>query len=118
MTRTIRAKTARGAANQAHRAIMAEAKAMGQSPDHIFVREETEYADHRRGKTAYRVVWEEGPFEWAIVASLGGAIWAEEIDGILGYGAEHDPSFDFEYNNDGYHIECANSYSLIFYPEY
>ena len=112
MTHTITAKTARGAANATAKALNKEATKMGASPT-ASVRSETRY-----GVTSHYVFWEEGPFEWSILASGEGNIWGEELTGDLMKAYRMPATFDFTnrdfVTNGTYYVECFNGSTLVF----
>ena len=101
----VTAKTPAGASNQVFRGIKRMAKSVGQDTTYIMRRQ--------RPGGGWEVVWEEGPFEWAIAASLGGDIWEEELEGTL---YQRPPTFP-GMNAPGSPVlaEPDNSYSLGFY---
>jgi len=55
------------------------------------------------------VIWEGGPFEWAISLSMGAGIYAGEF----GYGDKIKPGWEAP---DGFYLEAVNSYSVAIYP--
>jgi hypothetical protein len=58
-----------GAAKGFYRALRKVAEATGSDPDSIFI-DNPEESENRGYGRNWRVVWEEGPFEWAIQASF------------------------------------------------
>jgi hypothetical protein len=70
------------------------------------------YGDRRKG---WMVTWENGPFEWAIIGTLGGAIWAEEL-GVYPYAIGHTETFKFV-QRSRWVAEAKNSYAVVFYPQ-
>ncbi len=100
MTAIIDAKTPKGAAGATLRAIR---KLPG-----------GEYASIRRTEhgNGWQVVWEEGPYEWTIAATMGSDIWAEE----LGFKSQV-ATFDFQQEVGNWMAEPQNSFVLNFYPE-
>jgi len=110
MTNVVVAKTARGAANATAKALNKEAVKMGASPT-AKVRSETHY-----GITSHYVFWEEGPYEWTIVATGKGNIWGEEATGSLTKAYHMPATIDFKHGWESgkYFVECENSYTLVF----
>jgi hypothetical protein len=107
MTYVIDAKTPRGAAGQLKRAIQAEITATYGRDDPAVL----EITVEARG-LSYTVTWIEGPYEWAIVGTMGGDIWAEELTGEL---SSADPTF--AYRPSGRWVaEAETNYSVGFYP--
>ena len=100
MTTMINAKTPRGAANQLLRAIRKI------DPD-----------ERNSGigfdEDAPKVWWESGPYEWAVIATGPGDIFAEELGGTLGDAYRNKPTFDMRSGN--WFAEPDNSYSLKFW---
>jgi hypothetical protein len=125
MTYVIDAKTASGAASQLKRAIQDEiTRVFGQDdPSVLDVKRQAVdigYGDRRKG---WMVTWENGPFEWAIIGTLGGAIWNEELgrNPYRNNGRAVVPTFSFP--TSGIDIrarwvaEAKNSYAVVFYPQ-
>jgi len=110
MTHTIEAKTAKGAATATVKALNKEAVTMGSSPT-ASVRSETRY-----GITSYYVFWEEGPYEWTIIATGKGNIWGEGLTGSLTKAYNMPATIDFKHGWESgkYFVECENSYTLVF----
>jgi len=117
MTRTIDAKTAKGAATATVKALNKEAVKMGASPT-ASVRSGFRFGGH-----FYYVSWEEGPSSWSTLATGKGNIWGEESTGSLTKAYNMPATIDFKYaygNGDlsfgsgRYFVECENSYTLIF----
>ena len=107
MTHSIKAKTPKGAANATLRAIQKEPGG--------------EYASVRRNPNSdkgWQLVWEEGPYEWTVIATGPGDIWAEELGGTLTDAYQrNEPTFDF-FPLRGYVFpEPQNSYILNFWGE-
>ena len=105
----IDAKTAKGAAGQMHRAVRAMSKAIGQDPDI----ETLARTERRNGHNVYVVSWESGPFEWAVIGTGGGDIWAEELGGYP-YANNATPTFDMP-GNRKWMAEPYYSFDLHFY---
>ena len=100
MTTTINAKTPRGAANQLLRAI--------RKID----------SDERNSGIGFdgnapKVWWETGPYQWAVIATGPGDIFAEELGGTLADAYRNKPTFDMKSEN--WFAEPDNSYSLRFW---
>ena len=125
MTYVIDAKTASGAASQLKRAIQDEiTKVYGKDDPSVLDVKVTDavhgYGDKRKN---YTVTWENGPFEWAIIGTLGGAIWNEELgrNPYRNNGRAVVPTFSFP--TSGIDIrarwvaEAKNSYAVVFYPQ-
>jgi hypothetical protein len=114
MAHKIDAKTPRGAANQLLRAIRKidpEEQNSGRRVEDFRIR----MGDHSlwwgERWSIVTVWWEGGPYEWAIIASGGGDIFAEE------FGDPRDvwrngPTFDM--TSENWYTEPENSYSLTF----
>ena len=107
-TYTINAKTPKGQANQVLRAIQREAERTGADSAYAFVKR---YDEHHGGactavgkshasyctgcsKGAWTVCWEDGPYEWGVIAGGGGNIWGEELGYTL-YDRRLAPTFEF-----------------------
>ena len=98
----IRAKTPRGAANQLLRAIKTMPGGEG-----AFIRK-SDYGD------APTVVWEAGPYEWAVIATGPGDIYAVEMGGTLTDAYRRNrPTFAL-HGQDGWFAEPMTSYALSF----
>jgi hypothetical protein len=102
-TKMITAKTPRGAAVQVHKALLIIAKQLSFNLEEIRL-------------DGCTVSWEEGPYEWAIISSMGGNIWEEEAVGTL-----YKWPATFE-NPDGeglsskrWHAEPQNGFALSFW---
>lgn len=102
MTAIIDAITAKGAAGKTLRAIK---KLPG-----------GEYATIRRTEygNGYAVVWEEGPYEWTIISTGPGDIFAEELGGTLSDAYHNEPTFDFRLGGKWF-AEPQNHYILNFW---
>ncbi len=100
---TIKAKTPRGAANEILRAIKREPGGAN-----AFIRK-ADYFDK-----LWCVVWEEGPYEWAPIATGRGNIWDEE-NGLPLYCRTSTPTFD-SLSTENWYCECENSYTLMLVP--
>ena len=97
----IRANTPAAAARQTLRALTYIAKAKGytgtgSTPPRL-----------ENGRT---IVWEEGPYEWAIILAFGGSIWDEEC-GLKLYASPAEITFEMP----DIIAEPDNNYSLTFY---
>ena len=119
MTYVIDAKTARGAANQLKRAIQDEiTKVYGKDDPSVLDVKVTDamrgYGDKRKN---YTVTWENGPFEWAVIGSMEGDIWAEEMTGELSYDYA---TFKFPAIRIGVRtpwiVEAGNAYQMVVCP--
>jgi len=110
MTHTIDAKTAKGAATATVKALNKEAVMMGSSPT-AAVRTVT-----LGGTTNHYVFWEEGPYEWTVIATGKGNIWGEELTGSLTKAYNMPATLDFKnaFGSGKYFVECENSYTLVF----
>jgi len=75
----ITAKTAGGAAKQLYRHLLHICKELEQDDDAVVLRRPGE-GEWTRG---WEVCWEEGPYEWAIIATGPGDIYEEELYGTL-----------------------------------
>lgn len=62
--------TKAGAAKALHKALSALAKASGQNPKIEVILQTPEQAKLSIGSEFWRVIWEAGPYEWAIGASM------------------------------------------------
>jgi hypothetical protein len=107
VTYTIEAKTAKGAASATLRAIK---KLPG-----------GEYASMRPtewGNNGWQIVWESGPYEWPVIATGPGDIFAEELGGNLtdAY-MRNKKTFDFNPSGNRWFAEPQNSYSLNFWKD-
>ena len=109
MAYKITARTPAGAAKQLHRHIETLCDEVGQSTEYVILRTPQE---SERG--CWEVIWEEGPYEWAIVASMGGDIYEAELGGT---GQRLQPTFPglSASANSGWFAEPATSYTLCFY---
>jgi hypothetical protein len=58
---------------------------------------------------SWEVVWESGPYEWAISGGLGGDIYEEEFQGTL---YMNPPTFGF---HGLIYVEAANTYTMSFH---
>jgi len=131
MTYIINAKTAKGAAGQMTRALQhTYRKIYGgrlTGPGAPFIRaEERVYRDlHspgmplRKYKT-YTVIWEEGPYEWAILALGGLDIFRSELAGdyaSFGMRPPSRPTFTRIERGRSWDWDAATSYSVLFYPD-
>lgn len=73
-----------GAAEKAlHAFLQKKAKELGQQPDEVILQTPIQSDACGTGKN-WRVIWEAGPFEWAINATMGESIYAGEV---MCYGA-------------------------------
>jgi hypothetical protein len=100
------AKTAKGAAGQLSRYLKRRYDA------DLFVRSERVRYSDGKVRTVHEVSWEEGPFEWAVIAMGGGGLYDEENGlGLYATGTE----IEF-FAAKGWTAECANSYTARFYP--
>jgi hypothetical protein len=106
----ITAKTPAGAAKQLYKELCTIAVGIGQDPSEIAINRP---ADAMFG--GWEVVWECGPYEWAVVASLGGDIFEEELQGTL---YRNTPTFKGLVATKGkrWFAEPGYSFSLGFYP--
>lgn len=101
-------KTAAGAAKKTHETIQAHADAMGFDTDAVVLyRPEDQY----QGYDAWAVVWEGGPYEWAVALTGGTTLTANEGPG---FGAG-DPEVEGLTSGDGFGVECHYSFDLVFF---
>ena len=109
MAYEITARTPAQAAKQLHRHLLKICEGTGQSSKYVTIRKpsESEYG-------GWEVMWEEGPYEWAIAASSGGDIYEAELGGT---GQRLQPTFPglSASANSGWFAEPATSYTLCFY---
>ena len=110
MAYPITARTPAGAAKQLHRHIETLCDEVGQSREGVVLRnpQESEYG-------GWEVMWEEGPYEWAIAASSGGDIYEAELGGT---GQRLQPTFPGMYETKAertWFAEPGFSFSLGFY---
>jgi hypothetical protein len=105
MIHKINAKTAKGQAGQMLRAVRKEARKSGAPETAVLLKE------HDDGFTMWRVVWEDGPFDWAIIGAGKGNIWGEELGYCL-YDRRLKPTFEF-----ASHVRFEHYYSfdIVFY---
>lgn len=105
MTATINARTPKGAAGATLRAIRTLP-----GGEYAFVRP----TEHGSG---WAVVWEEGPYEWTIIATGPGDIYAEEMGGTLVDAYQRNkPTFDFSAgDSNNWFPEPQNHYALNFW---
>lgn len=76
----LRKYTPAGAAKKLYKFIREKSKESGQNPDietGLFTPEQTEKLGY--GK-AWMVMWESGPFEWAVSLTLGGSMYQGEMN--------------------------------------
>ena len=102
-------KSASGAAKKTHDALQDHADAMGFDPDNVVLyRPEDDY----QGSGTWAVVWEGGPYEWA-VALTGGT----SLTGFAGPRMNYDgtPEVQGLTSGDGFGVECHFSFDLLFY---
>ena len=107
MTTTIKNKTARGAANEFTRVLRAKAIRMGlvdaeRAQQAIFTRP----GEYSNG--GYEVVWEEGPYEWAVYISGGGSLLGDQ------YGYSRPAEIDL-LGARGWYGEPYNGHILTFW---
>jgi hypothetical protein len=110
MAYEITARTPAQAAKQLHRHLLKICEGTGQSSKYVTIRKpsESEYG-------GWEVMWEEGPFEWAIAASMGGDIYEAELGGT---GQRLQPTFPGMYETKAertWFAEPGFSFSLGFY---
>jgi hypothetical protein len=100
MTKVINAKTPKGAASQLLRAIRKF------DPD-----------ERNSGITSFagapKVYWTSGPYEWSVIATGTGDIFAEEQGGDLADAYQNPPTFYMKSKN--WYAEPYETYSLIFW---
>jgi hypothetical protein len=101
----ITAKTPQGAANQLLRAIQ---KMPGGERAYVHI-DESPYGN------APTVCWEEGPYEWTIVATGLGDIWAEEMGGNLTDAYQRNAATFGLHGQPQWFAEPVNGYTLSFY---
>ena len=102
-------RSAAGAAKATYRWLRQKADTVGQDPD-------IEVAIRRPGENpwdapGWHVVWEGGPYEWAIALTGGSSMYSSEFGG--GGTAEVTGLHDA----DGWHAEPGYSFSLLFYDD-
>jgi hypothetical protein len=107
MTYLIDAKTPKGQAGQMLRAINREAESMGQNASAVMEKQPMGNWDSKK-VNHYRVAWEEGPYEWAILCASGEDIWHEELRM-----PSVEPTFEFA---DHVYFEVNRSFELCFHP--
>jgi hypothetical protein len=90
MTYVIDAKTPKGQAGQMLRAVNREAKANG-APETAVLEKRLIVTSSCKRINTYMVIWEDGPFEWAIIGEDGN-IWGEEMGYTL-YDRRLEPTF-------------------------
>jgi len=110
----IDAKTPKGQAGQMLRAVNREAKAIG-APETAVLEKRPIVTSSMKRLNTYMVIWEDGPFEWAIIGGGQGNIWEEEMgrDWCRVYSSseptfdiaphvrfDHNSSFDFTFGPD------------------
>lgn len=81
--------------------VQIQAKLIGADPKGVFMRK----ADG--GWPSWEIIWEEGPFEWAVSLCGGSTIYGSE----LGYGIGTEG--DFNTYGQRFYCECQNSYTLV-----
>jgi hypothetical protein len=112
MTYVIDAKTPKGQAGQMLKAVNAEAKAWGAPETAFLIKEKVRRSDNRV-VNHWKITWEDGPYEWAVIGGMGGHIWGEEmgyklydkrLESTFGFAPhvrfEHYYSFDFTFYAD------------------
>ena len=108
MAYRIDAKTPKGQAGQLLRFIDRMAGVQGAATLERRTYRNSNYAM----RVSWKVIWEGGPFEWAIVGGAGGNIWGEEL-GYKLYDPRLPRTFQFadhvRFDHDSYH-------DIIFYP--
>jgi hypothetical protein len=113
MTYVIDAKTPRGQAGQMLRAVNREAKAIG-APETAVLEKRSIVTSSMKRINTYMVIWEDGPFEWAIIGGGGGNIWGEEM-GYKLYDRRLEPTFDIASHVNSEH---NSSFDFTFYPDW
>jgi len=105
MAHLIDAKTAKGQAGQMLRAIRREAIRAGMDAEEAVLK--------GGPQGSWQVVWEGGPFEWAVTGGHGGNIWGEEMGYHL-YDERLQPTFQM-----APHVNVGHqrSFDFIFYKE-
>ena len=78
-------KTAQGAAKGLHKALVKLAKSLGQRSSEVAI-QTPDQSERSCGTKAWRVIWEAGPYHWAVEASF-------EISGPWGY---TEPYYSFD----------------------
>lgn len=98
-------KTARGAAHEFHRWLRKKAKETGANPDNVklFAPDETPH-----GSKAWCVMWEEGPFEWAVGLAGGASMYAGEL-------ARYSLPAEIDLHGHNWHAEPHYTFDLCFY---
>lgn len=99
-------RSAAGAAKATHERVSAEAETLGFDADYVSLwdREKTK---EMRGTDAWTVVFEGGPYDWAIHMAGGESM----------YGANVSPEVEGFYSSTEWSIECPSSFAIEFYPE-
>jgi hypothetical protein len=111
------AKTARGMAGAVYKAVSKFHKLCGGSPEYVYLwsPDETEQRGYGR---CWAVCWEEGPYEWAIMASMGESISEAEYGAEMRAEINHSPKATWEaqiIQNPSVLAEPYNSHILCFY---
>jgi len=117
MTYAINAKTAKGAATAIAKALNKEAVKRGGYPTATVEIVSPRYPEDT---TRYYVHWEDGPYEWSLLAHWGN-IFGEEETGSLAKAYSGPSTFTFKYSSHHaenrsdrrYWIECGSGSSLI-----
>ena len=69
-----------------------------------------------RGSPGTTLLWEEGPYEWSILATGKGNIWGEELTGSLTKAYNMPATLDFKHGWESgkYFVECHSGSTLVF----
>ena len=117
MTYLIDAKTPKGQAGQMLRAVNAIAKGYGAPATAMLQKDRVRRSDNKV-VNHYKVVWEDGPYEWAIIGGGGGNILNEEL-GLSAYrnpdGSYVTPTFQF---SDHVYFDHYYSFDFTFYADW